>query len=116
MSLIHFIKAVFAVCGEETVLEVEEDDKDAQLLRAPSNALKLSYHIQKLCLLKTMVALDDANKERGEENRKATKRFREKFMATWETDVKKQNLGNKRSSDICDFEDMNDTGMNRLMI
>ena len=78
------MKAVFAVCKEEAVDNLEEDDRleteAAYLL--PSNAIKLSYDIQKLCRIKVMKSIDDGNRVRGEENRKLTKRFMDKYAAS----------------------------------
>ena len=80
----NFITAVFAVCREEVV---EDEDNS---LAAPSNAIKLSYDISRLCRAKIAKSIDDPNIERGEENRKCTKRFMDKFKSSWCTDVKKR--------------------------
>ncbi len=89
----NFIHAVFAVCKEESVEEAEQDEQietEPAKLQAPSNAIKLSYYIQKLCRMKVQLSIDSENRVLGEENRKATKRFMDKYKASWEVDVKKR--------------------------
>jgi len=89
----NFIHAVFAVCKEESVEEAEQDEQietEPAKLQAPSNAIKLSYYIQKLCRMKIQLSIVSENRVVGEENRKATKRFMDKYKASWEVDVKKR--------------------------
>ena len=81
----NYVTAVFEVCGN---IEVDDDDEDD--LHAPSNAVKLSYDITRLCYAKISQAIDHPDKERGEEDRKNTKRFLDKFSKNWGTDVKKK--------------------------
>ena len=50
----------------------------------------VSYDIQKLCGIKIQLSIDSENRVLGEENRKATKRFMDKYKASWEVDVKKR--------------------------
>ncbi len=50
----------------------------------------VSYDIQKLCGIKIQLSIDSENRVVGEENRKATKRFMDKYKASWEVDVKKR--------------------------
>jgi hypothetical protein len=83
----NFVDAVFEVCGPLDIAEEEDNEED---LQAPSNAIKLSYDILRLCHAKVYQAMDDPNKERGEAERKKTKRFVERFSQHWYTDVKKK--------------------------
>ncbi len=83
----NFVDAVFEVCGPLDIAEEEDNEED---LQAPSNAIKLSYDILRLCHAKVYQAMDDPDKERGEAERKKTKRFVERFRQHWCTDVKKK--------------------------
>ena len=79
------------VHGEAALEQLEQVGsalKEAGInMKALSNAIKLSYDIQKLCRRKVSIAIDDDCKTRGEQNRKDTKRFMDKFVPLWETDV-----------------------------
>jgi len=50
----------------------------------------VSYDIQKLCGIKIQLSIDSENRVVGEENRKVTKSFMDKYKASWEVDVKKR--------------------------
>ena len=86
----NIVSAVFAVCRESVIEGMEEymDEVDEDDLEAPSNAIKLTYDIARLCSSKSTKAID--NKVAGETDRKLTKRFMEKFQYNWSTDVKKR--------------------------
>ena len=86
----NFIKAVFAVCGEEQIEEAAAPVSDADLLKAPSNAIKLSYDITKLCNMKMALSIHDEDRVAGEKNRKDSKRFMDLYRSQWEVDVKKK--------------------------
>ena len=86
----NFIKAVFAVCGEEQIEEAAAPVSDCDLLKAPSNALKLSYDITKLCNMKMALAIHDEDRVAGEKDRKDSKRFMDLYRSQWEVDVKKK--------------------------
>jgi transcription elongation factor Elf1 len=83
----NFVDAVFQVCGP---LDIPEDEDNEEDLQAPSNAIKLSYDIGRLCHAKIYQAMDDPDRERGEAHRKDTKRFHERFAQNWFVDVKKK--------------------------
>ena len=55
----NIVSAVFAVCREacEDSVEDEQLDPDEGGLQAPSNAIKLSYDLGRLCAAKTTKAL-----------------------------------------------------------
>ena len=98
----NFVTAVFRVCKEEAVDKAQEEEEELERLekvgaaaaclnlKAPSNAIKLSYDLQKMCRMKVSIAIDDEIKERGEAQRKCTKRFMDKYAANWEVDVKRR--------------------------
>ena len=98
----NFVTAVFRVCKEEAMNEAQEEQEELERcervgaveasinMKAPSNAIKLSYDIQKLCCMKVALAIDDSIKQRGENDRKTTKRFMDKYAAKWEIDVKRK--------------------------
>lgn len=64
---------------------MDEDD-----LEAPSNAIKLSYDIARMCSIKVTMAIDLKDRKEGEKERKNVKRFMEKFQFNWSTDVKRR--------------------------
>ena len=85
------VKAVFAVCRESFIEGlVEDEDVDEDDLEAPSNAIKLSYDIGRLCSIKCSMAIDLKDHVQGEKERKNVKRFIDKFRFNWSTDVKKR--------------------------
>ena len=84
-----FVQAVFHVCREEVLEGLAVGDEE-ESLEAPSNAIKLSYDIQKLCYIKQTKAIDFPDKVKGEQDRKLVKRFLEKFTIHWGNDVKKR--------------------------
>ena len=98
----NFVTAVFRVCKEEAMNEAQEEQEELERfervgaveasinMKAPSNAIKLSYDIQKLCCMKVALAIDDSIKQRGEDDRKTTKGFMDKYAAKWEIDVKRK--------------------------
>ena len=98
----NFVTAVVRVCKEEAVDKAQEEELQLKRLeeagataaclnmKAPSNAIKLSYDIKKMCCIKISIAIDDKIKERGEEHRKCTKRFMDKYAAKWAVDVKRR--------------------------
>ena len=85
----RFVQAVFQVCREEVFEGLALGDEE-ESLEAPSNAIKLSYDIQKLCYIKQTKAIDFPDKVKGEQDRKQVKRFLEKFTIHWGNDVKKR--------------------------
>ena len=85
----NIVKAVFAVC-RESYNEAEEDDDDVDDLEAPSNAIKLSYFIARLCSVKLTRCIQEGDKLLSEKTRKETKRFMEMFKYNWSTDVKRR--------------------------
>ena len=88
----QLLGADFAVCRESYLEEAVEEEGDEDDLEAPSNAIKLSYDIARLCNVKITQAIQisQQDKERGEKLRKETKRFMEVFKYNWATDVKKR--------------------------
>ena len=66
----NFIKDVFAVCGEEQIEKAAATVTDADLLKSPSNAIKLSYDITRLCNMKMALSIHDEDSVRGGKNRK----------------------------------------------
>ena len=89
----NIVKAVFAVCRESFIEGLEELDRegmDEDDLEAPSNALKLTYDIARMCSIKVTMAIDLKNQNQGTIDRKNVKRFMEKFKFNWSTDVKKR--------------------------
>ena len=71
----NIVSAVFAVCCEDSVEDEVEPDEDD--LEAPSNAIKLSYDIGRLCAAKTTkaIAMTQKNNPAGEIDRKNAKRL-----------------------------------------
>ena len=72
------MSAVFAVCREACEDSVEDEvEPDEDDLEAPSNALKLSYDLGRLCAAKTTKALAMTQKKNpaGEIDRKNAKRL-----------------------------------------
>ena len=90
----NIVKAVFTVCREpyiEGLLdELDREGMDEDDLVAPSNALKLTYDIARMCSIKVTMAIDLKNQNQGTIDRKNVKRFMEKFKFNWSTDVKKR--------------------------
>ena len=88
----NMVKAVFAVCRESFIEGLEEldEDVDEDDLEAPSNAIKLSYDIGRLCSIKCTMAIDLKDHVLGEKERKNVKRFMDKFKYNWSTDVKRR--------------------------
>ena len=86
----NIVKAVFAVCRENFNEAEGEDDDDRDDLEAPSNAIKLSYNIARLCNVKITSCIVRDNIVLAEKTRKETKRFMEMFKYNWSTDVKKR--------------------------
>ena len=84
----NIVKAVFAVCRESYFEGLEEADRegmDEDDLAAPSNALKLTYDIGRMCSIKVTMAIDLKNQNQGTIERKNVKRFMEKFKFNWST-------------------------------
>ena len=86
----NIVKAVFAVCRENFNEAEGEDDDDRDDLEAPSNAIKLSYDIARLCNVKVTRCIVEGDNVLAEKTRKETKRFMEMFKYNWSTDVKKR--------------------------
>jgi hypothetical protein len=71
----NIVKAVFAVCRENFNEAEGEDDDDGDDLEAPSNAIKLSYDIARLCNVKVTRCIVEGYNVLAEKTRKETKRF-----------------------------------------
>ena len=80
----QLLGADFAVCRESYLEEAVEEEGDDDDLEAPSNAIKLSYDIARLCNVKITQAIQisQQDKQLGEKLRKETKRFMEIFRQT----------------------------------
>ena len=86
----NIVKAVFAVCRENFIEAKQGDDAvDEDYLETPSDAIKLSYEIARLCSLKITASIAETDRL-GENIRKETKRFMEMFKYNWSTDVKRR--------------------------
>ena len=84
----NIVKAVFAVCRENFIEAKQGDDAvDEDYLETPSDAIKLSYEIARLCSLKITASIAETDRL-GENIRKETKRFMEIFNYNWSTDLK----------------------------
>ena len=86
----NIVKAVFAVCRENFNEAEGEDNVDEDNLEAPSNAIKLSYDIARLCSVKATRCIVETDNVLAEKTRKETKRFMEIFKYNWSTDVKRR--------------------------
>ena len=90
----NIVSAVFAVCREacEDSVEDEQLDPDEGGLGAPSNAIKLSYDIGRLCAAKTTkaIAISQKNNPQGEIDRVNAKRLMQLYKLNWQVDVLKR--------------------------
>ena len=78
-----FVQAVFQVCGPESTGNIEE-------LASPSNAIKLSYDLQRLAEFKMQNAMELKDEVDSEKYRKEAKYFLKRLSLSWGVDVKKQ--------------------------
>ena len=87
------VSAVFAVCREACEDSVEDEvEPDEDGLEAPSNAIKLSYDLGRLCAAKTTkaIAMTQDKNPAGEKDRKDAKRLMQLYKLNWQVDVLKR--------------------------
>ena len=79
-------------CVLEDSVEDEQLDPDEGGLQAPSNAIKLSYDIGRLCSAKTTkaITISQKNNRQGEIDRVNAKRLMQLYKLNWQVDVLKR--------------------------